>query len=93
MTCVEVWWLPQFWSLPDSIMTITKFSMMMMTFDYLSDDLKEILEKVYDDGDDIFENYSDEKKDILEEVFNDGDHIFENIFDDAKDMLEKVFDD
>ena len=38
-----------------------------------------ILEKVYDDGDDIFEEDSDEDKDILEEVFDDGDDIFESI--------------
>ena len=62
---------------------------MLMT-EKVSHDAKDILGKVFDEGEDIFENDSDENKDILEEVFNDGDHIFESIFDDAKDMLEKV---
>ena len=38
---------------------------------------KDILEKVYNDGEDIFEKYSDDDKDreILEEVFNDRDRL------------------
>ena len=54
---------------------------------------KNILEKVSDDGDDIFEKVSDDAKDILEKVSDDCDDIFEKVSDDAKDILEKVSDD
>ena len=36
-----------------------------------------MLEKVTDDGDDIFEKVSDDAKDILEKVSDDGDDISE----------------
>ena len=36
------------------------------------------LDKVYDDGDDIFEKVSDDVKDILETVPDDGDDKYEN---------------
>ena len=39
--------------------------------------MKDILEKVSDDADDIFEKVSDGDKDIIEELFDDGDDIFE----------------
>ena len=51
--------------------------------------MKDILEKIYNDGDDIFEKDFDDDKDILKEVFDDGDDIFESIYDDAKDILQK----
>ena len=41
----------------------------------MSDNVKDILEKVSDDNDDIFEKVSDNIKDILEKVFDDGDDI------------------
>ena len=48
-----------------------------------------VLEKVYEDGDDIFEEDSNEEKDILEEVFDDGDDIFESILMVLKTYLRK----
>ena len=57
------------------------------------DDVKDILEEVYDDGDDIYDKLSDDAKDILEKVYDDGDDIFEEDSDENKDILEEVFDD
>ena len=37
------------------------------------------LDKVYDDGDDIFEKVSDDVKDILEKVSEDGDDKYEKV--------------
>ena len=54
------------------------------------DDTKYILEKVSDDGDDIFEKVSDDAKDILEKVSDHGDDIFEKVSGDAKDILAYV---
>ena len=53
-----------------------KFSIALVSVQACFDDTKDILEEVYDDGDDIFEKVSDDVKDILEEVYDDGDDIF-----------------
>ena len=44
-------------------------------FERVSDDVQDILEKVYNDVDDIFEKDSYDDKDLLEKVFNDGDDL------------------
>ena len=42
-------------------------------FEKLSDDAKDILEKVSNDGEDKFEKDSDDDKDILVQASNNGD--------------------
>ena len=44
----------------------------------MSDDVKEILEKVSVDSDHKCEKLSNDDEDILEKVYNDGDDIFED---------------
>ena len=41
-----------------------------------------LLEKVYDDGDNIFKKVLDDVKDILEKLSDDCNDTFETVFDD-----------
>ena len=49
---------------------------------------KDILEKVLDYGDEIFQKVSDDTKDILEEVYYDSDDISEKVSNNAKDIID-----
>ena len=51
-------------------------------FKFFFDDVKDILEKVYDDGDDLFKKVLDDVKDILEKLSDDCNDTFETVFDD-----------